>query len=209
VTEAAPVDPNQTRQDEALRAIVVAEAAAADDFMTATSNDGTTVFHNGFGQPTRQRTIPLAILNGLERRGLIEKTRFIDQIDFGFAVTEAGREYISRLDHGGISAIEAETQRADRAEAALAAAQAAAVDAERDERERRRKRADRLGTVVAAVVVVLVGVALFFASEATGLRIFVGIATFAGLAGVSVRGPVKRVVSDLTFRALTFLHEHS
>jgi hypothetical protein len=197
------VDPNQTRQDEALHAIVAAEAATPDDFMTATSNDGTTVFHNGFGPPTRQRTIPLPILNGLERRGLI------DQIDFGFAVTEAGREYILRLDHGGISPIEAETQRADRAEAALAAAQAVEVDARRAESLRRRKRADRLGVVVAAVVVVLVGASLFFISEAPGLRIVVGIATFAGLAGVSVRGPVKRIVSDVVFRALTFLHEHS
>jgi len=203
------VDPHQTEQDEALRALVAAEASASDDFFTATSTDGTTVFHDGFGEPGRQREIPLAVLNGLVQRGTLTKTRIIERIDFGFAITEGGRDYIERLDRGDLSALDVETQRANRAEAELAAVREAAVDTQRAAVERRRKRADRLGLAVAAVIVILVGAVLFFASETPLLRVIFGIATFAGFAGVTFYPGAKRLVSGLAFRALTFIHERS
>jgi len=69
------LDPHQKQQDETRHALVVAEAAASDDFHTDTSGDGTTVFHDGLRAP-HQRDFRMADLNGLISRGPLTKTHF-------------------------------------------------------------------------------------------------------------------------------------
>ena len=199
----------QERQDELVRLIVAADEGAADEFFTASSQDGTTLFHTGFRNHGNQIEAPIGDIKSLAARGLLTITEFRDQGDVAFAVSLEARTYLERLDGGGMSALEAATARGERAEAALEAERRGTADLAAGDITRRRVRAERLAWIPAAVAAVIVGIVFFVLSRSATWSAAVSVLLAVCVAGSWVVRPVRVVAAELLFRLLTFIHNRT
>ncbi len=88
----------QERQDALLRQIAAADDAAGDVFITASSQQGTTLLHDGFSNPGRQIEVGLGDIKALAARGFLAITEYRDQGDVAFVVTPAGHGHADRTE---------------------------------------------------------------------------------------------------------------
>jgi hypothetical protein len=198
------VDPHQTEQDNVLRELVKADAAEIDEFATATDRDEMTVFHSGLrsdGQATYHRSL----IRGLIQRGLLEVTSNGGS-DFWFAITRQGREYVERLDRGGLSALEEALKRADDADAMVTKLEQDAADAKLEDDNRRKGRASRLAKPLAWLAAASVGVGLFVLNEDPTYRVVITLIGFLGIAGASFLDPVHKLLTGWIYEALRAIH---
>jgi uncharacterized protein (TIGR02391 family) len=90
----------QERQNLLLRRIVAADNKASDTFFTASSFDGTTLFHEGFEEPGHQVEVGIGDIKALAVQGLLALTETRDFGDIAFVVTPAGRARTARVKAG-------------------------------------------------------------------------------------------------------------
>lgn len=199
----------QERQDVLLRQIVAADEATSDEFFTASSQDGTTLLHNGFQNEGNQIEVAIGDVKALAVRGLLAITEYRDYGDVAFAVTPTGRADVERLEHRGMTALEVETARADRAEALVRQQQHAIADQVASVEVRRRTRAENLAWVPAAAAAIVVGVVIFILSQSGPLRVAVGILLAIGVVGTWVVAPIRRAATELLVRVLAFIHDQT
>ncbi len=199
---------SQERQDTLLRQIVEADDAASDTFFTASSMDGTTLFHDGL--PGRQLEIGIQDIKSLAARGLLLINEHRKYGDVAFAVTPAGRAEAERLASGGKTEAEVQRDRADLAEAALRAhldddARAAgAID------ERRRRTASVLATVPALLVAIVAGLVAFAISQSGPLA--TAVIAVLGILGVATSwlvNPLRSAIARRLIRPLRFIHDRT
>jgi uncharacterized protein (TIGR02391 family) len=86
----------QERQDALLRRIVAADDAASDVFFTSSTQQGTTMFHEGFSG--RQIDVGRGDIQALAARGLLAITEYRDNSDVAFAVTPQGHAHADQIE---------------------------------------------------------------------------------------------------------------
>ncbi len=196
------------RQAELLRAMAAADDRASDLFFTASSFDGSVLFHQGFPVAS-QIEVEVADVRALASRGFVQITEERTYGDIACILTDAGRAEAERLEHGGKSALEGEQERADRAERALSDHVAADEAAARDLIARREAKAWKWAWVPAVAVAILVSVVIYWLSSSGPLSAAVGILLALGVAGSWLVQPVRRWIAGELVRLLAFIHDRT
>src|SRR6266511_597064 len=185
---------SRERQAELLRAMAAADDRTSDLFFTASSFDGSVLFHQGFPE-ANQIDVEVADIRALANRGLVEITEERSHGDLAGILTDAGRAEAERLEGGGKSALEVEQERADRAEKALSDHVAADEVAARSVVARREAKAWKWAWLPAVAVAILVSVVIYWLSSSGPLSAGVGVLLALGVAGSWLVQPIRRWIA--------------
>lgn len=195
---------SQDRQDQLLEQLVAADDAASDMFFTASSMDGTTLFHQGLSSGHME--VGIGDVKALAARGLLAIMEYRAYGDVALVVAPAGSIYAEQR-KTGTTPIEAERARADRAEEALRVQEKAAAARVTEEEERRKRLARRIAWLPAAGIALLLGYVLFQLTETAELRLVFGVLLAAGVAGSWVFEPTRAAGTRLLVPLLRWIHE--
>lgn len=91
----------EQRQSALLRRIIDADDASSGVFFTASSQEGTTLFHPGFPDSGQQIEVGLGDIKALAVRGYVEITEHRDHGDVAFAVTARGHAQVRLAESQG------------------------------------------------------------------------------------------------------------
>jgi hypothetical protein len=190
--------------------IVRADDATSDVFFTASTQEETSIFHNGFGGPYRQSWASMGDIRALVSRGLLEITEHKSGGDFAFVVTSAGRAQAEALRRIGPSPLQLAVGRAEQAEARMRELEEGAKTDAAAEKGRRTRNARRLAWLPALVVALAISAGIFwlFQLNATTALAATALSAF-GVCGSWLVRPVRDVCARWLVRVFGFIHEQT